>query len=84
MPAYNMLCPECGMDKDEFVPYTTFCEHNTRETAITCPKCGKETAFYSLTHLKENLRLQESDILNFYGPGEQEKWFRNLEGLGKR
>lgn len=84
MPAYNLLCPECGLDKDEFVSYAEFTAHDRVELAILCPKCGKHTAFYSLTHLKQNLRLQESDVLNFYGPCEQEKWFRGFGDLGKR
>ena len=84
MPSYNMLCPECGLDKDDFTTYENFIEHNSSDTAIPCPKCGKTSAFYSLTHLPQNLKLVEGDVLNFYGPCQQEQWFRGFEGLGRR
>lgn len=84
MPMYNVLCPECGHDKEEFTTYENFCEHNSSEHPITCPNCGKETAFYSLTHLKENLHQKWGDVLNFFGSTEQEKWFRGMNDLGRR
>ena len=84
MPAYNILCNECKMDADAFVPYDTFCNHADEEHAITCPVCGKKSAFYSLSHLKENLKPVYNDVLNFYESGTQEKWMRGLGSLGKR
>lgn len=84
MPVYNMLCPKCGMDKEEFVPYDTFITHNSSELPVECPCCKEHTAFYSLTHLKENLKWRSDNVLNYYAPGEQEKWFRGFEDLGRR
>ena len=84
MPTYNLICTHCRLDKEEFATYTEFLEHNSSSTAVVCPKCGKKTAFYSLSHLKENLKMSEKDVMNFYSPGEQEKWFRGFEDLGKR
>lgn len=84
MPVYNRLCPACHTETEVVVSYDAFVEHSSTETAITCPCCGQPTAFYSLSHLKENLQLKEDNVLNFYGPGEQEKWFRSFGDLGRR
>ena len=84
MPMYNILCEDCQLDKDEFATYSEFCEHNNKETAIICPKCGNKTAFYSLTHLKSNLIPVYKDVMNFYSPSTQERWYRGFEGLSKR
>lgn len=81
---YNLLCPSCGLDKDILTTYETYLQHNTAETAILCPHCSNTTAFYSLTHLKENLRFIDKEVLNFYGPGTQERWYRGFNDLGKR
>lgn len=84
MPMYNLLCENCKLDEDTFATYDEFIAHNTSKTSIKCPKCGKKKAYYSLTHLKENLNPEYKDVLNFYSASTQEQWYRGFEGLGRR
>jgi phage FluMu protein Com len=84
MPMYNLLCENCKLDEDTFATYDEFIAHSSSECPIECPKCKELKAFYSLTHLKENLNTNYKDVMNFYGPSVQEQWYRGFEGLGKR
>ena len=84
MPMYNLLCEDCNLDTETFTTYSDFCSHNTKETAVECPKCKEKKAYYSLTHLKENLKPDYKDVMNFYSPSTQERWYRGFEGLGRR
>lgn len=83
MPMYNVLCPECGLDTEKLISFDEFKLHSDRECPVECPNCKQETAFYSLTHLKENLTYKSDNVMNFYSPSTQERWYRGMEGLGK-
>ena len=84
MPMYNLLCPNCRLDREEFVSYQTYCEHNSEETGIECPICKELKAFYSLSRLPENLKPKFVDVLNFYETCTTEKWYRGFNDLGRR
>lgn len=84
MPMYNLLCENCKLDEDTFATYEEFTSHNSQEHPIDCPKCKEKRAYYSLTHLKENLKPEYKDVMNFYSPSVSEQWYRGMEGLGRR